>query len=38
MTLDDFLRLEKDAIAGPFGRVPDDVPRVWEDWPQPRVP
>ena len=38
MSWDDFLRLEKGAIAGSFGRVPDDAPRIWEDWPQPRVP
>ena len=34
---EDFRRLERDPKTGTFGRPPDNAPRVWDEWPEPRV-
>jgi len=34
---EDFRRLERDPKTGTFGRPPASAPRVWDEWPGPRV-
>ena len=34
---EEFRRLERDPKTGTFGRPPSDAPRVWDEWPEPRV-
>jgi Ala-tRNA(Pro) deacylase len=34
---DDFRRLEGDLKLGSFGRIAASSPRVWDEWPEPRV-